>query len=86
NAGHKELGVQNHFSFGVKDVHATATQLRSNGLQTFDGPEIGRDGKDSLDAYDPDNTRVELMEFTPKGKPCCHPYSAAHPKPTGATR
>ena len=81
NADHKELGVQNHFSLGVKDVHAAASQLRLNGLKIFDGPEVGRDGKDSLDAYDPDGTRVEIMEFTPAQKPCCHPYSAAHPKP-----
>ena len=81
NADHKELGVQNHFSLGVKDVHAAANQLHSNGLKTFDGPEVGRDGKDSLDAYDPDGTRVEVMEFTPKQEPCCHPYSAEHPKP-----
>jgi len=81
NADHKELGVQNHFSFGVKDVHAAAAQLRAHGLQSFDGPEIGRDGKDSLDAYDPDGTRVEIMEFTPVQKPCCHPYTAGHPKP-----
>jgi len=80
-ADHKELGVQNHFSLGVKDVHAAAAQLRSNGLKTFDGPEIGRDGKDSLDAYDPDGTRVEIMEFAPVEKPCCHPYSAEHPSP-----
>ena len=81
NADHKELGIQNHFSFGVKDVHAAAAHLRANGLQAFDGPEIGRDGKDSLDAYDPDGTRVEIMEFTPKQKPCCHPYTAKHPQP-----
>jgi len=81
NADHHELGVQNHFSFGVKDVHAAAAELRARGLQTFDGPEVGRDGKDSLDAYDPDSTRVEIMEFTPAQKPCCHPYTADHPKP-----
>jgi catechol 2,3-dioxygenase-like lactoylglutathione lyase family enzyme len=80
NADHKELGVQNHFSFGVKNVHDASAQLRSNGLRTFDGPEVGRDGKDSLDAYDQDGTRIEVMEFTPKEKPCCHPYSAEHPK------
>jgi len=80
NADQKELGVQNHLSFGVKDVHDASVQLRFNGLRTFDGPEVGRDGKDSLDAYDPDETRVEVMEFTPKEKPCCHPYSAEHPK------
>lgn len=81
NADHADLGVQNHFSLGVRDVHLAASQLRSNGLQKFDGPEIGRDGKDSLDAYDPDGTRVEIMEFTPVQKPCCHPYTADHPKP-----
>jgi catechol 2,3-dioxygenase-like lactoylglutathione lyase family enzyme len=81
DADHKELGVQNHFSLGVKDVHAAAAELRSRGYKTFDGPEVGRDGKDSLDAYDPDGTRVEIMEFTPVQKPCCHPYTADHPKP-----
>jgi catechol 2,3-dioxygenase-like lactoylglutathione lyase family enzyme len=81
NADHHALGVQNHFSFGVKDVHAAAAELRARKLKTFDGPEVGRDGKDSLDAYDPDGTRVEIMEFTPKQKPCCHPYTADHPKP-----
>ena len=81
NADHKELGVQNHFSFGVKDVHAAAAALRARGHETFDGPEVGRDGKDSLDAYDPDGTRVEVMEFTPVQKPCCHAYTAEHPKP-----
>jgi len=81
NADHKELGVQNHFSLGVKDAQAAAAQLRKNGLKTFDGPEIGRDGKNSLDAYDPDGTRVEIMEFTPTQTPCCHPYTGPHPKP-----
>lgn len=81
NADHKELGVQNHFSFGVKDVHEAAGMLRGQGYRTFDGPEVGRDGKDSLDAYDPDGTRVEIMEFTPVEKPCCHAYTAEHPKP-----
>jgi catechol 2,3-dioxygenase-like lactoylglutathione lyase family enzyme len=80
-ADHKELGVQNHFSLGVKDANSAAAQLRKNGLQQFDGPEIGRDGKNSLDAYDPDGTRVEIMEFAPSQKPCCHPYTADHPKP-----
>ena len=81
NADHKELGVQNHFSFGVKDVHEAARQLRLNGLQTLDGPEVGRDGKDGLDVYDPDGTRVEIMDLTPIKKPCCHPYTASHPQP-----
>lgn len=81
NADHKELGVQNHFSLGVKDIKVTAAYLRSHGITNFDGPEIGRDGKWSLDAYDPDGTRIEFMEFAPAQKPCCHPYTAEHPKP-----
>ena len=81
SADHKELGVQNHFSLGVKDIHAAADQLHKNGIAKFDGPEIGRDGKWGLDAYDPDGTRVEVMEFTPAREPCCHPYTAPHPQP-----
>jgi catechol 2,3-dioxygenase-like lactoylglutathione lyase family enzyme len=80
-ADHKELGVQNHFSLGVASADAAAANLRAKGQKEFDGPEIGRDGKKALDVYDPDQTRVELMEFTPAGKPCCSEYSGAHPKP-----
>jgi catechol 2,3-dioxygenase-like lactoylglutathione lyase family enzyme len=81
NADHKELGVQNHFSLGVEDAGVAAAQLKKRGLRKFDGPEVGRDGKNSLDAYDPDGTRVEVMEFTPRQTPCCHAYEAAHPSP-----
>jgi catechol 2,3-dioxygenase-like lactoylglutathione lyase family enzyme len=81
DADHKELGVQNHFSLGVNNAQSAAAELRARGLTSFDGPEIGRDGKSSLDAYDPDGTRVEVMEFTPAQTPCCHAYTAPHPKP-----
>ena len=81
SADHKELGIQNHFSLGVKDADAAAKILRARGLKDFDGPEIGRDGKNSLDAYDPDGTRVEVMEFAPKGKVCCSEYRGEHAKP-----
>jgi len=81
NADHKELGVQNHFSLGVKNATDAAARLRANGAKEFDGPEIGRDGKNALDIYDPDLSRVEVMDFMPTQKPCCHPYTAPHPKP-----
>jgi catechol 2,3-dioxygenase-like lactoylglutathione lyase family enzyme len=81
NADHKELGVQNHFSLGVVSADAAAKTLRERGLKEFDGPEIGRDGKNSLDAYDPDATRVEVMEFVPTGKVCCTDYTGKHPTP-----
>jgi hypothetical protein len=44
-------------------------------------PKIGRDGKWQLNLYDPDGTRVELMEFTPVEKPCCSDYTGPHPRP-----
>jgi catechol 2,3-dioxygenase-like lactoylglutathione lyase family enzyme len=80
-ADHKELGVQNHFSLGVQSANAAAAQLRAKGAKEFDGPEVGRDGKNALDIYDPDQTRVEVMEFVPTGKPCCMEYAGPHPKP-----
>jgi catechol 2,3-dioxygenase-like lactoylglutathione lyase family enzyme len=80
-ADHKERGIQNHFSLGVTSSEATAQKLRAKGAKAFDGPEVGRDGKSALDIYDPDDTRVELMEFTPTGKVCCSEYTGTHPKP-----
>jgi catechol 2,3-dioxygenase-like lactoylglutathione lyase family enzyme len=81
NADKKELGVQDHFSLGTRDAKEAAALLRNNGVLKIDGPEIGRDGKNALDIYDPDGTRVEVMEFTPTKEPCCHPYTAPHPTP-----
>ena len=80
-ADKQERGVQNHFSLGVKNANNAASHLRVNGATKFDGPEVGRDGKNSLDIYDPDLSRVEVMDYTPTKDPCCHAYSAAHPKP-----
>jgi catechol 2,3-dioxygenase-like lactoylglutathione lyase family enzyme len=77
----KERAVQNHFSLGVENIQSAASQLHQDGFEKFDGPEIGRDGKWSIDVYDPDGTRVEVMEFKPAKDPCCHPYTADHPKP-----
>jgi catechol 2,3-dioxygenase-like lactoylglutathione lyase family enzyme len=81
NADHKQLGAQNHFSFGVNTIQGAAEQLRKNGFEKIAGPGIGRDGKRGLNVYDPDDTRVEVTEFTPAREPCCHPYTAPHPTP-----
>ncbi len=75
------LGVMNHIALGVPDVRAAANQLEKNGVQLPEQPKIGRDGKWQLNLYDPDGTRVELMEFTPAEKPCCSEYTGPHPKP-----
>src|ERR1700737_67175 len=78
NASHKTLGVMNHTALGVPDIHKAQEQLIKNGWKGEE-PKIGRDGKWQLNLYDPDETRVELMEFTPTKDPCCSPYTGPHP-------
>ncbi len=79
NADHHTLGVMNHMALGVADIHAAEEQLRKNGWSGNGQPKVGRDGKWQLNLYDPDDTRVELMEFTPRQKPCCSEYTGPHP-------
>jgi len=81
DADKKLLGVMNHIALGVPDIHAAAKRLLTNGMRLTEEPTIGRDGKWQLNLYDPDDTRVELMEFTPVEKPCCSDYTGPHPKP-----
>lgn len=84
SADHQELGVQNHFCLGVRSMQKAIDQLHKNGLApdselADDKPEIGRDGRWQYDIFDPDLTRIELMEPTPVKDPCCNPYTAPHP-------
>jgi catechol 2,3-dioxygenase-like lactoylglutathione lyase family enzyme len=81
NATHKQLGVMNHIALGVPDIHKAREQLIKNGWKGTEEPKIGRDGKWQLNLYDPDETRVEFMEFTPSKEPCCAPYTGPHPGP-----
>jgi catechol 2,3-dioxygenase-like lactoylglutathione lyase family enzyme len=75
------LGVMNHIAIGVKDIHETEQDLLKNGVKLTEEPKVGRDGKWQLNLYDPDDTRVEFMEFTPKEKPCCSEFTGPHPGP-----
>jgi catechol 2,3-dioxygenase-like lactoylglutathione lyase family enzyme len=81
DADKRLLGVMNHIALGVPDVRAAAKALEAEGVALPEQPKIGRDGKWQLNLYDPDQTRVELMEFTPVEKPCCSEYLGPHPKP-----
>jgi len=81
NSDHHTLGVMNHIALGVPDIHAAEKQLRANGWTGTEEPKIGRDGKWQLNLYDPDDTRVEFMEFKPVQKPCCSEFTAQHPGP-----
>jgi catechol 2,3-dioxygenase-like lactoylglutathione lyase family enzyme len=83
NADHQEFGVQNHICLGVPDMEKALDQLHKNGLASDskfadDKSEIGRDGKWQFDIFDPDLTRIELMEPSPTEDPCCNPYTAPH--------
>jgi len=85
SADHQELGVQNHFCLGVPNMEKALDQLHKNGLApdskfADDRSEIGRDGKWQFDIFDPDLTRIELMEPAPVKSPCCNPYTAPHAK------
>ena len=77
----RQLGVLNHFSIGVPNMEKAVTTLTGENRLSprHDGPQLGRDGKWQANLYDPDGTRVELMEFQPVIKPCCSPFTAESP-------
>ncbi len=77
----RQLGVLNHFSLGVPNMEQAMTTLISADRLSprHDGPQMGKDGKWQANLYDPDGTRVELMEFQPVMKPCCSGFTAESP-------
>jgi catechol 2,3-dioxygenase-like lactoylglutathione lyase family enzyme len=74
-------GVMNHISLGVADMKKAQAILASHGWKPHgdEQAKIGKDGKWQLNVFDPDLTRVELMEFTPVQKPCCSDFTGPHP-------
>lgn len=80
----REYGVLDHLSIGVVNMEKAVTALDAG--QRLDNQhtpmQIGRDGKWQYNLFDPDGTRLELMEFTPVEKPCCSPFTAPNPLPT----
>jgi catechol 2,3-dioxygenase-like lactoylglutathione lyase family enzyme len=74
-------GVMNHISFGVADMKKAQSIMESHGWKPHgdEEAEIGKDGKWQLDVFDPDLSRVELMEFKPTQKPCCNDFTGPHP-------
>lgn len=74
-------GVMNHISLGVADMPKAQAILESHGWKTHgeEHAQMGRDGKRQLNVFDPDRTRIELMEFKPAEKPCCSEFTGPHP-------
>ena len=81
----KQLGVLNHFSLGVRNMELAVTTLDSEHRlgDAPPRPQIGRDGKWQFNLYDPDDTRVEMMEFSAAEGPCCSEFTAISPNPDG---
>ena len=79
----RELGVLNHVSLAVENMERAVTSLYADHRlpERHDGPSMGRDGKWQANVYDPDGTRVELMEYHAVAKPCCSGFTAADPAP-----
>ncbi len=78
----QHLGVLNHLSIGEVSVSDSYKVLEAgNRLEGRhdSAPKIGKDGKYQFNMYDPDGTRLELMNFHATEKPCCSPFTADDP-------
>ncbi|MGA8044141.1 MAG: VOC family protein [Terracidiphilus sp.] len=76
------LGVLDHLSIGVVSVPDAYKKLEASNRLTGvhdKEPKIGKDGKWQFNLYDPDEIRLELMNFHASEKPCCSPFTAADP-------
>ncbi len=80
------FGVQNHVSLEVSDVQKAITELEARpAYKTYGKPlemRVGKNHKRQVNLFDPDGTRVELMEpRTIDGKPVA-PSTAPPPQPS----
>lgn len=62
----KSFGTKNHLSLVVPDIQKAVAELESRAAyKEYGRPlkiQVGRNGKRQVNLYDPDGTRVELME------------------------
>ncbi len=82
----RQLGGMDHVSLGVNKISDVTDRLIANGWTdaATRKSQIGRDGKWQLNVFDPDQSRVEFMEFKPTREPCCSVPTAAPPAPDPA--
>lgn len=84
----KWWGTKNHLSLVVPDIEKSVAELESRPYYKTYGDTLaihtGVNGKRQVNLYDPDKTRVEIMEpSTVTGQPV--PSSSAPPPPASAT-
>lgn len=82
----RQLGGMDHVSLGVARITDVTDKLIANGWvdAATRKAQIGRDGKWQLNVFDPDQSRVEFMEFRPVQQPCCSVPTATPPQPDPA--
>ena len=75
--------VEIHMALGVENMDTTQVALEKTGWQPHgeEHKQMGKDGKYQLNVFDPDDVRIEFMNFTPSEKPCCAEFTGEHPKP-----
>jgi catechol 2,3-dioxygenase-like lactoylglutathione lyase family enzyme len=77
-----QLGVLDHLSIGADSVpeayKVLADGKRLGGVHDKEF-KIGKDGKYQFNLYDPDEIRLELMNFHASEKPCCSAFTADDP-------
>jgi len=80
----RQNGVMDHISLGVRDMKQAQAKLEAHGWKSSpeEHSQMGKDGKWQLNLFDPDYTRIELMEFRPAQKPCCAEFTGPHPSGT----
>ena len=77
----KSIGVNDHVSMGTADMAQVEAAMKANGCTGAEcgKSQVGLDGKVQMNLYDPDLSRVEMMEFTPRETPCCSPILGKPP-------
>jgi lactoylglutathione lyase len=80
-----QWGGRNHIALEVPDIAKATAVLKARAAQVGYGKDlavkVGVNGKRQMNMFDPDGTRVELMEpFTADGKPVL-PSTAPPPVP-----
>jgi catechol 2,3-dioxygenase-like lactoylglutathione lyase family enzyme len=78
----KTIGVNDHVSLGTAEMAQVEAALKANGCSSAaecGKSQVGLDGKVQNNLYDPDLSRIEMMEFTPRETPCCSPILGKPP-------
>ena len=81
NPSLRQSGSSDHISLGTTKMESVVAALARNHCQGPDctASRMGRDGKVQLNLRDPDQTRMEFMEYTASGPTCCSPITGKIP-------